>query len=44
MQCSVSGKAAPSDQLTRVLYLVTRFNPVLEIGDVEVYHIGYVEL
>lgn len=37
---SVSGRSASGDQLTRVLYLVTRFNPVLEIGDVEVYHIG----
>jgi hypothetical protein len=37
---AVSGKAASKDQLTRVLYLVSRFNPVLEIGDVECYHIG----
>ena len=26
--------------MTRVLYLCSRFNPVLEIGDVECYHIG----
>ncbi|TYJ53394.1 hypothetical protein B9479_005994 [Cryptococcus floricola] len=37
---NLSGKAAPSDQITRVLYLVSRFNPVLEIADVECYHIG----
>ncbi|GFZ50512.1 hypothetical protein JCM24511_08269 [Saitozyma sp. JCM 24511] len=37
---NLSGKAASKDQLTRVLYLVSRFNPVLEIGDVECYHIG----
>lgn len=36
----VSGKSASSDQVTRVLYLVTRFNPVIEIADVECYHIG----
>lgn len=38
--CAVSGKSAPRDQITRVLYLVTRFNPVLEISDVECYHMG----
>lgn len=38
----MSGRSAESDQITRVLYLVTRFNPVLEIGDVECYHIGSV--
>ncbi|WVQ73508.1 hypothetical protein IAR50_003080 [Cryptococcus sp. DSM 104548] len=37
---NLSGKAAPPDQITRVLYLVSRFNPVLEIADVECYHIG----
>jgi hypothetical protein len=36
----VSGKSASSDQITRVLYLVQRFNPILEIADVECYHIG----
>lgn len=36
----VSGKTASSDQITRVLYLVQRFNPILEIADVECYHIG----
>lgn len=36
----MSGKSASPDQVTRVLYLVTRFNPVLEIADVECYHIG----
>jgi hypothetical protein len=38
----VSGKSASSDQITRVLYLVQRFNPILEIADVECYHIGLV--
>lgn len=38
----VSGRSASRDQVTRVLYLVSRFNPVLEIGDVECYHIGSV--
>jgi len=38
----VSGKSASSDQITRVLYLVQRFNPILEIADVECYHIGSV--
>ncbi|WWD18783.1 hypothetical protein CI109_103238 [Kwoniella shandongensis] len=37
---NLSGKSASPDQITRVLYLVTRFNPVLEIADVECYHIG----
>lgn len=37
---SVSGKRASPDQYTRVLYLVSRFNPVLEISEIEVYHIG----
>ncbi|WVF68721.1 hypothetical protein IAT40_003493 [Kwoniella sp. CBS 6097] len=37
---NLSGKSASRDQITRVLYLVTRFNPVLEIADVECYHIG----
>ncbi|WOO83363.1 Metal tolerance protein 4 [Vanrija pseudolonga] len=37
---NLSGKQASPDQITRVLYMVTRFNPVLEISDVEVYHIG----
>ncbi|WVQ84396.1 hypothetical protein IAT38_006548 [Cryptococcus sp. DSM 104549] len=37
---NLSGKSASSDQITRVLYLVSRFNPVLEIADVECYHIG----
>jgi hypothetical protein len=37
---TVSGKSASSDQITRVLYLVQRFNPILEIADVECYHIG----
>lgn len=37
---TVSGRSASSDQITRVLYLVSRFNPVLEIADVECYHIG----
>ena len=37
---SVSGKSASANQVTRVLYLVTRFNPVIEIADVECYHIG----
>ena len=36
----VSGKSASADQITRVLYLVQRFNPILEIADVECYHIG----
>ncbi|ORX37076.1 hypothetical protein BD324DRAFT_579516 [Kockovaella imperatae] len=36
----LSGKTASRDQITRVLYLVTRFNPVLEIKEVECYHIG----
>jgi hypothetical protein len=39
---AVSGKSASSDQITRVLYLVQRFNPILEIADVECYHIGSV--
>lgn len=39
---SVSGKSASADQISRVLYLVSRFNPVLEIGEVECYHIGRV--
>lgn len=38
---AVSGRSASRDQITRVLYLVQRFNPVIEIGDVECYHIGY---
>lgn len=38
----VSGKSASKDQITRVLYLVQRFNPILEIADVECYHIGSV--
>lgn len=38
----VSGKTASADQITRVLYLVSRFNPVLEIADIECYHIGWV--
>ncbi|OCF37003.1 hypothetical protein I316_00907 [Kwoniella heveanensis BCC8398] len=37
---NLSGRSASRDQITRVLYLVTRFNPVLEIADVECYHIG----
>ncbi|EJT50521.1 hypothetical protein A1Q1_00142 [Trichosporon asahii var. asahii CBS 2479] len=37
---SVSGRTASPDQYARILYLVTRFNPVLEISDVECYHIG----
>ncbi|WWC71087.1 uncharacterized protein I206_105040 [Kwoniella pini CBS 10737] len=37
---NLSGKSASRDQITRVLYLVSRFNPVLEIADVECYHIG----
>ncbi|WWC88337.1 uncharacterized protein L201_003247 [Kwoniella dendrophila CBS 6074] len=37
---NLSGKSASKDQITRVLYLVSRFNPVLEIADVECYHIG----
>ncbi|KAK4689690.1 hypothetical protein P7C73_g421, partial [Tremellales sp. Uapishka_1] len=37
---NLSGKVADNDQLSKVLYLVTRFVPVLEIGDVECYHIG----
>ncbi|WVR06633.1 hypothetical protein IAU60_003665 [Kwoniella sp. DSM 27419] len=37
---NLSGKSASRDQITRVLYLVTRFNPVIEIADVECYHIG----
>ncbi|ORY31810.1 hypothetical protein BCR39DRAFT_80831 [Naematelia encephala] len=37
---NLSGKAATRDQITRVLYLVSRFTPVQEIGDVECYHIG----
>ncbi|WVQ96251.1 hypothetical protein IAU59_003355 [Kwoniella sp. CBS 9459] len=37
---NLSGRSASRDQMTRVLYLVTRFNPVLEIADVECYHIG----
>ncbi|CAD6579166.1 MAG: hypothetical protein TREMPRED_002417 [Tremellales sp. Tagirdzhanova-0007] len=36
----LSGKSASRDQITRVLYLVMRFNPVIEIGDVECYHMG----
>lgn len=36
----VSGKVASPDQYARILYLVTRFNPVVEIADVECYHIG----
>nr|ODN92490.1 hypothetical protein L203_00767 [Cryptococcus depauperatus CBS 7841] len=36
----LSGKTASADQITRILYLVSRFNPVLEIADVECYHIG----
>jgi hypothetical protein len=39
---AVSGKSASKDQITRVLYLVQRFNPILEIADVECYHIGLV--
>lgn len=39
----MSGKSASQDQITRVLYLVQRFNPVLEIADVECYHIGSAE-
>ncbi|KAK8858889.1 hypothetical protein IAR55_003120 [Kwoniella newhampshirensis] len=37
---NLSGKSASPDQVTRVLYLATRFNPVMEIADVECYHIG----
>ena len=37
---NLSGKTASNDHLTRVLYLVSRFNPVVEVGDVECYHIG----
>ncbi|UOH85403.1 hypothetical protein LQV05_002225 [Cryptococcus neoformans] len=37
---NLSGKTASADQITRVLYLVSRFNPVLEIADIECYHIG----
>ncbi|GMK59694.1 hypothetical protein CspeluHIS016_0803000 [Cutaneotrichosporon spelunceum] len=37
---NLSGKRASADQYTRVLYMVSRFNPVLEISEVEVYHIG----
>ncbi|EIW67609.1 hypothetical protein TREMEDRAFT_33448 [Tremella mesenterica DSM 1558] len=37
---NLSGRTASRDHLTRVIYLVTRFNPVLEIADVECYHIG----
>lgn len=36
----MSGRTASPDQYARILYLVTRFNPVLEISDVECYHIG----
>lgn len=36
----VSGRTASPDQYARILYLVSRFNPVLEISDVECYHIG----
>lgn len=36
----VSGKRGSPDQYTRVLYLVSRFNPVQEISSVECYHIG----
>ncbi|BEJ08997.1 hypothetical protein CcaverHIS641_0510910 [Cutaneotrichosporon cavernicola] len=32
---NLSGKRASSDQYTRVLYMVSRFNPVLEISEVE---------
>lgn len=39
---TVSGKTASQDQITRVLYLVQRFNQILEIADVECYHIGSV--
>ncbi|KAL0240665.1 hypothetical protein I308_106464 [Cryptococcus tetragattii IND107] len=37
---NLSGKTASADQISRVLYLVSRFNPVLEIADIECYHIG----
>ncbi|KAL7420475.1 hypothetical protein Q5752_004425 [Cryptotrichosporon argae] len=37
---NLSGKSASTDQISRVLYLVSRFNPVLEVADVECYHIG----
>ena len=39
---AVSGKSATPDHITRVLYLVTRFKAVVQVSDVEVYHIGYV--
>ncbi|RSH81930.1 uncharacterized protein EHS24_008127 [Apiotrichum porosum] len=37
---NLSGRAASGDQYTRMLYMVTRFNPVLHVADLECYHIG----
>ena len=36
----VSGKAADGGEVTRILYLVSRFKPVLQISYCEIYHIG----
>jgi hypothetical protein len=36
----VSGKAADGEEVTRILYLVSRFKPVLQISYCEIYHIG----
>ena len=37
---TVSGKAAEGEEVTRILYLVSRFKPVLQISYCEIYHIG----
>ncbi|KAG7563059.1 hypothetical protein FFLO_01491 [Filobasidium floriforme] len=37
---NLSGKAADGGEVTRILYLVSRFKPVLQISYCEIYHIG----
>ncbi|KAJ7465291.1 cation efflux family-domain-containing protein [Mycena latifolia] len=36
----LSGRIASSDQHFRILYLISRFKPVLEVSYLEVYHVG----
>lgn len=40
LSCSVSGRRADPHEISRVLYLVSRFRAVQAISAVEVYHIG----